>query len=96
MRYTTKVKKAGYAEYFVTVVDTENVKPTVTVKLERFEGDREYQWQIGLPVKNAFPPYALDYDFNDCCGHPTKKSAIWWTQRDGIHIDENTVTDNNN
>ena len=93
MRYTTKVKKAGYGEYFITVADTENVKPTVTVKLERFEGDSEYQWQIGLPVKNAFPPYAVDYDFNDTLGHPTKKSAIWWTQRDGVHIDEHTVVD---
>lgn len=93
MRYTTKVKKAGYGEYFITVADTENVKPTVTVKLERFEGDREYQWQIGLPVKNTYPPHALDYDFNDTLGHPTKKSAIWWTQRDGVHIDEHTVVD---
>ena len=94
MRYQTKTRKAGYGEYFVTVVDTENKKPTVTVKLENMgwsEGSNgETQWKMGDPVERWGK---TDYDFDHCMGYRTKKDVIWWLQRDGAHIDENTVID---
>ena len=88
MRFQTKSKKAGYQQYLVTITDSTEVKPTVTVMIENTGEDNWCQWRVGEPVIIG---ECLTYDTSDCCGFETKKDAIWWLQRDGFHIDENTV-----
>lgn len=90
MRYKTKTKKSGYQQYLVTVTDTTEAKPTVTVQLDKCGDWKWCQWQVGHPVMIG---EKLSYDTCDCPGHRSKKDAIWWLQRDGVHIDENTITD---
>ncbi|MAQ49049.1 MAG: hypothetical protein CL720_04970 [Chloroflexi bacterium] len=97
MRYTTKSRKGKLiGEYEVTVTDTENVKPTVTVMVwTNGESPAWCKWRIADPVYRfkGTDMQVLDYDDQHCCGFESKKEAIRCLQRDGAHIDENTVTD---
>ena len=97
MRYKTKSRRAGYGEYLVTVTDTLNIKPTVTVLIENLgeETPAYCRWRIGEPVYRfkGTENQVLDYDNDHCCGFESKKEAIKCMQRDGAHIGDETVTD---
>mgnify|MGYP003154524647 CR=1 FL=1 len=97
MRYKTKSRKAGYGEYLVTVTDTQNIKPTVTVKIEDYGPENAYwcRWRIGEPVRffKGTEYEHIDYEFDGCCGFYSKKEAIKCLQQEGAHIGDETVTD---
>tara|TARA_Y100000994_G_scaffold242994_1_gene240660 strand:+ start:676 stop:978 length:303 start_codon:yes stop_codon:yes gene_type:complete len=97
MRYETASKKGKLiGEYEVTVTDSENVKPTVTVMVWVADGSPAWcKWRIADPVYRfkGTDMQVLDYDDQHCCGFESKKEAIRCLQRDGVTIDEETVTD---
>jgi len=89
-RYEVTVKKSGFGTYNCVVVDSENVKPVMQCEIENYNAGfasntpRDCQWRIGQPVLRGD---LIEYNFNDCCGFPTKKEAIECLKEDGLYWD---------